>query len=223
MRQLSFTIIHSTTIALPAWRQTCSELGLKVRLIPRDVVTRWNSTYDMMDFVLKNRRAIDQVTADKALKLRKYELDNDDWDIVEDLIAVLEVRHYHLTNYMHYLYYLIQTYKKATLYFSQDGASIAGVIPAMDKLDGHLNPRTKKQYHPAIRAAIRLARKKINRYYSLTDLSSVYRIAMGNLIIYLFVAILIPTHSTSPRPQTRVFLATELGGRVDRQCGRPCP
>ena len=56
----------------------------------------------------------------------------------------------------------------------------------MDKLDSHLNPRTKKPYHSAIHAAIRLARKKINRYYSLTDLSSVYRIAMGKLIYFSF-------------------------------------
>lgn len=89
--QLSFAIIHSTTIALPAWRRTCAELGLKVRLIPRDVVTRWNSTYDMMRFVLTYRKAIDKITADKTLKMRKYELDNDDWLIVEDLVAVLEV------------------------------------------------------------------------------------------------------------------------------------
>jgi hypothetical protein len=132
--------------------------------------------------VTLSQRAINQVTADKVLKLRKYELDNDDWDIVEDLVAVLKVCHYYLTNYMHYLYYLIQTYKKATIYFSQDGASIAGIIPAMDKLDGHLNLRTKKQYHPTIRAAIRLTCKKINWYYSLTDHLSVYQITMGNLI-----------------------------------------
>jgi len=56
----------------------------------------------------------------------------------------------------------------------------------MDKLDGHLNPHTKKPYHPAIRVAIRLARKKLNRYYSLTDLSSVYRIAMGKSIHFSF-------------------------------------
>jgi hypothetical protein len=93
VRQLSFAIIHSTTIVLPAWRQICSELGLKVKLIPHNVVTQWNSTYDMMNFVLKYRRAIDQVTADKVLKLRKYELDNNDWDIVKDLVAILEVRH----------------------------------------------------------------------------------------------------------------------------------
>jgi hypothetical protein len=53
------------------------------------------------------------------------------------------------------------------------------VIPAMDKLDSHLNPTTKKPYHPAIQAVMKLARKKINRYYSMTDLSSAYQIAMG--------------------------------------------
>jgi len=93
VRQLSFAIIHSTTIVLPAWRRACRDLDLKERLIPRDVVTRWNSTYDMMRFVLAYRPAIDKITADKALKLRKYELDNDDWVVIEDLVSVLEVRY----------------------------------------------------------------------------------------------------------------------------------
>jgi hypothetical protein len=52
---------------------------LKKCLIPHDVVTRWNSTYDMMKFVLTYRVAIDKITADKGLKLRRYELDNDNW------------------------------------------------------------------------------------------------------------------------------------------------
>jgi hypothetical protein len=70
-------------------------------------------------------------------------------------------------------------YKKAMLFFSQDLASIATVIPAMDKLDTHLNPCTQQSYHPAILAAMKLARNKINQYYSMTDLLSLYRIAMG--------------------------------------------
>ena len=35
--------------------------------------------------------AIDRVTGDKGLKLRRYELDNEDWVIIEDLVSVLEV------------------------------------------------------------------------------------------------------------------------------------
>lgn len=92
IQKLSFTIIHSTTIALPAWRKVCRELDLKERLIPCNVVTRWNSTYDMMKFVLAYKNVIDRITADKSLKLRKYELDNEDWGIIKDLVAILEVR-----------------------------------------------------------------------------------------------------------------------------------
>ena len=55
---------------------------------------RWNSTYDMMKFVVAYRPAIDKITADKALKLRKYELNNDDWAIIKDLVSVLEVHCY---------------------------------------------------------------------------------------------------------------------------------
>jgi hypothetical protein len=46
----------------------------------------------MMAFVLNYKDAIDQLTGDRALKLRAYELDNEDWGIIEDLVAILEVR-----------------------------------------------------------------------------------------------------------------------------------
>ena len=65
------------------------------------------------------------------------------------------------------------------LFFSYDSASIAAVIPTMDKLNNHLNPTMKKPYHSAIQAAMVLACKKINHYYSMTDLSSAYQIVMG--------------------------------------------
>jgi hypothetical protein len=45
----------------------------------------------MMQFALKYRQPIDSITANKELKLRKYELDNEDWGIVGDLVTVLKV------------------------------------------------------------------------------------------------------------------------------------
>jgi len=48
----------------------------------------------MMRFAVAYRLAINKITADKALKLRKYELDNDDWVIIEDLVSILEVHYY---------------------------------------------------------------------------------------------------------------------------------
>jgi len=47
----------------------------------------------MLVMALKYRSAIDNITANKALKLRKYELDDDDWKILLDLIRVLKVCH----------------------------------------------------------------------------------------------------------------------------------
>ena len=46
----------------------------------------------MLRFAVKYRSAIDSLTADKSVKLRKYELDEDEWKIIRDLVSVLEVR-----------------------------------------------------------------------------------------------------------------------------------
>jgi hypothetical protein len=92
LRRLAFAIVRSTTIALPAWRRYCKELKLKSRILPRDVVTRWNSTYYMLSFAVKYRSAIDAMTADKSLKLRNYELETEEWAIAEDLMVILLVR-----------------------------------------------------------------------------------------------------------------------------------
>ena len=45
----------------------------------------------MMKFALTYREAIDKITADKSLKVRRYELDNNNWVIVEDLVSILQV------------------------------------------------------------------------------------------------------------------------------------
>ena len=42
------------------------------------------------------RTVIDDITANKALKLRKYELDDEEWQIILDLLRVLKVCTKHL-------------------------------------------------------------------------------------------------------------------------------
>ena len=68
-------------------------------------------------------------------------------------------------------------------FFSGNTAIIAAVIPAMDWLHNTLNPQMKKMYHLSILISMKLAQKKMNQYYSKTDLSSVYRIAMGDVMV----------------------------------------
>jgi N-acetylmuramoyl-L-alanine amidase CwlA len=114
----------------------------------------------MMRFALNYRAAIDAITTDKTLKLRKYELFAEDWNIIQDLADILK------------------QYKAATIHFSKNSASIAAVIPAMDKLTDSLKITASKPHHITIQAAMKLARAKMNRYYSLTNSSSAYRISM---------------------------------------------
>jgi hypothetical protein len=55
----------------------------------------------MMVFALEYRKPIDSITADKSLKLRKYELDNEGWCIVEQLVSVLQVIVHSILSYRH--------------------------------------------------------------------------------------------------------------------------
>jgi hypothetical protein len=91
IRKFFFAVIHSMTIALPAWRKACVANNLPICLILCDVKTCWNSTFDMVKMALKYCAAVDDITANKGLKLHKYELDDDDWDIVLDLLHLLKV------------------------------------------------------------------------------------------------------------------------------------
>ncbi|KAF9019905.1 hypothetical protein BDZ89DRAFT_958813, partial [Hymenopellis radicata] len=48
IRTVSFKIINLTTILLPRWKQLIQEHRLPSKVLPLDVSTRWNSTYDML-------------------------------------------------------------------------------------------------------------------------------------------------------------------------------
>ncbi|KIK13143.1 hypothetical protein PISMIDRAFT_119437, partial [Pisolithus microcarpus 441] len=92
-RKLAFKIIHSTTILLPAWHATCKETGKKVKQIPRDVSTHWNSTFDMIDFILEYREPVDAITDKRRLGLATYALDEHEWVVLGQLCNVLKVSH----------------------------------------------------------------------------------------------------------------------------------
>ena len=54
----------------------------------------------------------------------------------------------------------------------------------MDYIDKHLaSGSVNGTYSPSIRAAMSVGKKLLNKYYTLTDHSEVYRIAMGKLIL----------------------------------------
>ena len=91
MRKTAFAIKNSTTIILPKWFTILAEIGLGSRMMPRDVTTRWNSTFDMLDFAISYCSALDTVTADHDMKLRQFELSEEDWEMTAHLRDALKV------------------------------------------------------------------------------------------------------------------------------------
>jgi hypothetical protein len=61
------------------------------RMMPRDVITRWNSTFDMLNFAIDYRDALDNITSERDMKLRQFELSKEDWEMAVHLRDVLKV------------------------------------------------------------------------------------------------------------------------------------
>ena len=85
LRKLAFKIVNSTTKLAPVWRDICKELSLEERMIPRDVRTRWNSTYDMIKMAIEYSKAIKRICSDADNGLRDFELSTEEWKIAEQL------------------------------------------------------------------------------------------------------------------------------------------
>jgi hypothetical protein len=91
IRKLAFAIKNSSTIALPQWYRILDDLSLDPKVIPRDVRTRWNATYDMLAEAYKYKTAVNKITEMREMKLRKYEIEAHEWEVVWQLCDLLKV------------------------------------------------------------------------------------------------------------------------------------
>ncbi|KAG0700690.1 hypothetical protein DFH29DRAFT_787158, partial [Suillus ampliporus] len=93
--------------------------------------------------------------------LRMLELSEAEWDSASELCEILKV------------------FKDATTFFSRTTPNLATIIPAIDHIDEILTSHeSDESLNGSVRAALSLGKKTLDRYYSLTDSSEVYRIAM---------------------------------------------
>lgn len=67
--------------------------------MPCDVTTQWNSTYDMLEFAIEYQDALDTITGDREMKLRQYEIDEEEWEIAQQLQEALKV-HFLVLSYL---------------------------------------------------------------------------------------------------------------------------
>ena len=58
--------------------------------MPRNVSTCWNSTFDMLNFAIAYCTALDDLTSNRDLNLRKYKLEDDDWAVAINLRDTLK-------------------------------------------------------------------------------------------------------------------------------------
>jgi len=60
-------------------------------MMPHDIQTCWNATYDMLDFAYRYKDAINQITDRHDIKPRDYEIELQEWNIIKQLWDVLGV------------------------------------------------------------------------------------------------------------------------------------
>ena len=89
----------------------------------------------------------------------------------------------------------------------------------MDRIDVVLCDAGMTALTPSVRHALTFARKLLDKYYSKTNLSNIYHIAMGRLSFhshYCTVNSYATAYSSPPSTKTQVLPATQLGEGMDQ-------
>jgi hypothetical protein len=78
-------------LILLKWFSTLQDLKLVSHMMPWDMSTQWNSTYEMLVFAVSYWEVLDIITGDREMKLHQYEMDAEEWKIAHQLCQVLKV------------------------------------------------------------------------------------------------------------------------------------
>ncbi|EHS64655.1 uncharacterized protein PGTG_21006 [Puccinia graminis f. sp. tritici CRL 75-36-700-3] len=148
------------------FKEICGDLECSTpHNITRDVCTRWNLTFEQLSGILQCSAAILEWQKDKCHgPARSHHINQNDLDLACDLVK------------------LLQPFYKITLQVSTAGAArIADIVVFIDQITSHLSSAIsdkRDDYPPAIRNACRAGLHITNKYYTLTDCSLLYRVAM---------------------------------------------
>ena len=85
---------------------------------------------------------------------------------------------------------ILQIFKTVTLEFSKDMPCIANVIPMIDIMhDNLLVACNNKPYSAPIHATLKIEMNLLNKYYSITDNSEIYQIAISMFNFIMFTTL----------------------------------
>jgi len=86
----------------------------------------------------------------------------------------------------------------------------------MDHIDEYLATASQNvNYSEAIRAALALGKRTLNRYYDKTDHSEVYRIAMGKFLHVLFISFFLQSFFPVLHPRHKLHYFKKAGWQED--------
>ncbi|KNF05305.1 hypothetical protein PSTG_01520 [Puccinia striiformis f. sp. tritici PST-78] len=137
----------------------------KPHTVERDVRTRWNSTLVQLTSIRRCSEAILEWQKDKRHGTsRSYHINQINLDLARDLVNILEL-----------------FYEITLIVSTRGGARISQVVVFINQITGHLSTVISDQrdvYPAALRNACRAGLQLTNKYYTLTDCSPLYRVAM---------------------------------------------
>ena len=90
--RIAFKIINSPTLLLPQWHTLLEHEApakLHGRMLPRDVSTRWNSTFDHLAAFVELEEYVDKFAGVREHGLRQFELTREEWKCMKQLVKVL--------------------------------------------------------------------------------------------------------------------------------------
>ncbi|GBP93363.1 Zinc finger BED domain-containing protein 4 [Eumeta japonica] len=129
------------------------QMNLPVLKLKQDVVTRWNSTYDMLNRVVSRK---DAVIATLALVRHELALNTTEWQVVEEAIPILK-----------------SFYEVTTEISTEKQVSLSKVIVYSRLLHQHISNCNLEVYSPEAQKMITSLKAQIHRrFYDKSDVES---------------------------------------------------
>lgn len=150
--------------------KTCADClpPIRYKAIPRPCETRWNTIAALLDGALPMADAIDKVVLhpqhnkQRKNRLSRFRMTLQQWQLADELRGVL-----------------VPFLEATDLISTGTNALLHEVIPIMDTLTRHLDDvYDRESTSPLIRLAVAMGRRILDKYYSKTDASIMYRAAM---------------------------------------------